>query len=107
VELASSDDEHIINFHVAVGEPYEEDKRAIELVIVLGASSKAFPSMIFDIINLFEDVLWAILQLNGCASQKSKLLDICCQAKDMTSGFLASSISRETSLCASVDTRIH
>jgi hypothetical protein len=39
----------------------------------LGASSKAFPSMIFVIINLFEDVRWAILQLNGWFCLKLEL----------------------------------
>jgi hypothetical protein len=72
VELASSDDEHIINFQVAVREPIGGGQ-AIELVIALGASSKAFPSMIFVIINLFEDVRWAILQLNGWFCLKLEL----------------------------------
>jgi predicted ester cyclase len=74
VELASSDDEHIINFQIADGEPVEGGQ-AIELAIALGASSKAFPSMIFDIINLFEDGRWAILRLNGCASQESEFVE--------------------------------
>jgi predicted ester cyclase len=74
VELASSDDEYIINFQVADGEPVGGGK-AIELAIALGASSKAFPSMIFNIINLFEDRRRAILQLHGCASQKSEFVE--------------------------------